>query len=63
MLRLDRSDRYRSLAAIRPLCIVNTSGTTAVKIPKNYSSGWQNAFAHGLNDNELGAFGFVVANK
>jgi glycosidase len=45
------------------VCIVNTSGTTAVKIPKNYSSGWQNAFTHGLQINELEPFGFVVANK
>jgi len=45
------------------VCIVNPSGTTAVKIPKNYSSGWQNAFTHGLQINELEPFGFVVANK
>ena len=45
------------------VCIVNTSGTTAVKIPKNYSSGWQNAFTHGLSASELGPFGFLVAQK
>ena len=45
------------------VCIVNTSGTMAVGIPHDYSSGWQNAFAHGLSGSELGPFGFLAAHK
>jgi glycosidase len=53
----------RKVGGHEVVCIVNTSGKTPVRIPEDYSSGWQNAFAHGLNANELQPFGFVVAKK
>lgn len=45
------------------VCVVNTSGTTGTKLPKHYASGWNQAYAHGLEGDELAPFGFFAAEK
>ena len=45
------------------MCVINTSGNATVELPGEYSSGWDEAFAHNVGNGQLEPYGFLVATR